>query len=101
MMPMRKDILNNLNRVFEQGWVGDVFLTSVRQLDVNEYTTIPLVKGYDQLGRTYLSAWYDIVVSENWGPTKGQQISRNYITKLLTDEYNKKSQEVLGDEYPR
>jgi ABC-type glycerol-3-phosphate transport system substrate-binding protein len=101
MMPMRKDILNNLNRTFEQGWVGDVFLTSVRQLDINEYTTIPLVKGYDQLGRTYIAAWYDMVADGNWGPEKNGKVSRAHIAKLLTEQYNQKSREVLGDEYPK
>ena len=46
MIPVRKDILNKLPEVFDQGWVGDIFKTAVTQVQTNGLTTVPLVAAY-------------------------------------------------------
>ena len=62
MIPVRKDILNNLPAVFDQGWVGEMFKVSVDQVNLNGLTTVPLVKQYNQVAQLYVQAWYKLCV---------------------------------------
>ncbi|MDY6838079.1 MAG: ABC transporter substrate-binding protein [Thermodesulfobacteriota bacterium] len=99
MMPIRKDILTNLQEAFPSGWMAHVFNVSMRQLEVNGNTTIPLLLEYPEIGRVYLNAWYDIVVAEDYG--KRGKVDRDYIRKKLDRVYAPQVKEVLGNRYPK
>ncbi|MBD3419380.1 MAG: extracellular solute-binding protein [Chitinivibrionales bacterium] len=62
MIPVRKDLLANVPEVFEQGWVGDIYRTSVEQLKINELTTVPLVENYADVARRYVDAWQKLCI---------------------------------------
>ncbi len=98
MMPVRSDILANLKQAFPKGWMADVFDISTRQIRLTANTTLPLLPEYSNVGKIYLSAWYDIVVKEGYG--RGKKIDRDYIKKRLKNTYVPKVKEVLGDKYP-
>ncbi|MFP4522746.1 MAG: ABC transporter substrate-binding protein [Fibrobacterota bacterium] len=97
MLPVRKDILNNLTETFSMGWVGDVFKVSRAQILENKYTTIPLRKEYAEISKNYINAWYDICVGRNYGI--GGKIDNDYISGRL-GKYVDKQREILGDKYP-
>ncbi|MBW2600643.1 MAG: extracellular solute-binding protein [Deltaproteobacteria bacterium] len=92
MMPIRKDILANLEKVFPEGWMGEVFDVSVKQLGLNGKKTVPLLPEYSKVGKIYLDAWYDIVVGDNYGP--GGKIDRDYIKQRLQTVYLPKIKEI-------
>ncbi len=98
MMPIRKDILADLQKAFPRGWMADVFKVSLRQIRLNGNTTVPLLAEYSDVGKIYLTAWYDIVVSEDYG--KGEKVDRNDIRRRLEETYVPKVKAVLGGKYP-
>jgi maltose-binding protein MalE len=98
MMPIRNDILANVEKVFPHGWMSDLFDISMKQISLNGDNTVPLVPEYSDVGKIYLHAWYDIVVEENYG--KGGKVDRDYIKKRLERIYVPRVKEVLGDKYP-
>jgi ABC-type glycerol-3-phosphate transport system substrate-binding protein len=98
MMPIRTDILADVQKVFPKDWMADVFATSIKQLQLNGDTTGPLLREYSDIGKIYLDAWYDIVVGKNYG--RGGKIDRGYIRERLKGTYIPQMKEVLGKQYP-
>jgi hypothetical protein len=98
MMPIRKDIVADVQKVFPKDWMADVFATSIKQLQLNGDTTGPLLREYTDVGKIYLDAWYDIVVGKNYG--RGGKIDRGYIRERLNSTYVPQMKEVLGKQYP-
>jgi ABC-type glycerol-3-phosphate transport system substrate-binding protein len=98
MVPVRKDILNNLPQVFEQGWVGDIFKTSVDQIGANELTTVPLVKSYAEVSQNLIDAWYGLCVE--YKEPKGEIMNFATMKMRLASDFAEKQKTVLGDEYP-
>jgi hypothetical protein len=97
-MPVRKDILDNLGEAFPEGWMGEVFATSINQLKLNGENTVPLIAEYSDMGKNYLAAWYDIIVDENYG--EAGQVDRGYIKKVLDEKYVPEQKGILGAGYP-
>ncbi len=97
MLPVRKDILNNLLDVFEVGWVGDVFRISLYQIEKNQYMTIPLVKEYDDIAKNYIAAWQELCVNRNFG--KNDEVQRGILSSNL-QKFVDKQREILGKGYP-
>ncbi|MBN1576646.1 MAG: carbohydrate ABC transporter substrate-binding protein, partial [Chitinispirillaceae bacterium] len=62
MIPVRKDILNKLPEVFDQGWVGGIFKTAVAQVQQNGLTTVPLVAAYSEMSQNLIDAWYALCI---------------------------------------
>jgi len=98
MMPVRKDILDNIGEAFPEGWMGEVFATSISQLELNGENTVPLIAEYSNVGINYLDAWYDIVVDENYG--EAEKVDRDYIKKVLDETYVPEQKSILGEGYP-
>ncbi len=98
MVPVRQDILSDLSLMFGQGWISKVFQTSFTQLVENKYTTIPLIQEYDQIGKNYIEAWYDICVNKNFG--KDGNVSRQHINQVLNAKYVKTAKAILKNNYP-
>jgi len=99
MMPVRKDILNNLNGVFDWGWVGDIFKKSAEQIMINQLTTIPLSPYYSDIGRNYIDAWYAICVPG--GELKGPITDPSKLRKAIGGRFLDKQRKILGGNYPQ
>jgi hypothetical protein len=98
MVPVRKDIINNLPEVFDQGWVGEIFKTSIQQIGINELTTVPLVKGYAELSQNLIDAWYGLCVE--FKETEDEQMNFSTMKMRLASDYLEKQKKVLGEDYP-
>jgi ABC-type glycerol-3-phosphate transport system substrate-binding protein len=99
MVPVRKDILNKLPQVFDQGWVGDLFRISVDQIALNELTTVPLVKTYAELSQNFIDAWYGLCVE--YKEADGEPMNFSTMKMRLASDYLDKQKEVLGGDYPQ
>ncbi len=98
MLPVRKDILQNLQQVFDQGWVGDIFKVAVEQIAANDLTTVPLVKSYTDVGQTYIDAWLGLCVDPKL--PSGQSMNFSTMKTKLTSDYLGKYKEKIGTDYP-
>lgn len=84
MMPIRKDIVNNLKGTFKEAWMQEVFNTANRQVQAS-VQPVPQVTEWPAVGQLYLDAWYDIVVDGN----------NKDIQKTLDEKYAPKAKEAL------
>jgi ABC-type glycerol-3-phosphate transport system substrate-binding protein len=84
-LPVRKDILNNIDETFTLGWVGDIFRVSLNQVGINDLTTIPLVPQYGEMCKVYLDAWYEIAIGKKG--VENNKVSNSLILNLLGKEY--------------
>ena len=102
MLPVRKDILNNLSLAFNEGWVGDIFKTSVDQItlqfDQNKVVTVPLVKEYPRVAQNYVDAWYKHCVE--YDEAKEGVISSAKMKDAVTKDFASKEKGILGSDYP-
>jgi ABC-type glycerol-3-phosphate transport system substrate-binding protein len=99
MIPVRKDILLNLPNVFDEGWVGDIFKTSVDQVNTNQLTTVPLVKGYPLVAQNLIDAWYKLCVG--YDEKKDGKIDAEIMKQNLVKDFGPKEKEILGADYPK
>ncbi len=97
MMPVRKDILNNINGVFNQGWVGEIFSKSTEQIKINELTTIPLTPFYSDIGRNLIDIWYSICVPD--GEMNGPITDPVLLEKAISGKYLDIQKRILGKEF--
>jgi len=98
MIPVRKDILNKLPQVFDQGWVGDIFKVSVAQVQTNGLTTVPLVAGYSEMSQNLIEAWNELCVKAK--DTEDEKMNFATIKMRLASDYLEKQKKILGDEFP-
>ena len=100
MIPVRKDLLNNLGNVFQEGWVGDIYRVSIeqisQQLDDSIITIVPLDKEYPKISNNYIEAWYDIAIDG----AKEDSIGLAVINTKLNDKYIPEEKKILGKNYP-
>jgi ABC-type glycerol-3-phosphate transport system substrate-binding protein len=99
MIPVRKDIINNISETFDLGWVGDIFRVSIQQVDVNGFTTVPLLKEYSEIQKNYVEAWYEMCV-DKFSKSPNQPVNRTSIQKGLNDKYAAMQKQILKDKYP-
>jgi len=99
MIPVRKDILLNLPEVFPEGWVGDIFKTSVDQVAVNALTTVPLVKEYPQVEQNLIDIWYSLCVEYN--QKKSGVMTISLMKEKLEKEFLPKEKQILGNNFPK
>lgn len=71
MIPVRKDIINDITKVFPEQWMKEVYETSFRQLMINGTTVLPDSPYFDKISNLYLDMWYDIVANKNWSSGSG------------------------------
>ncbi len=99
MIPVRKDILLNLPEVFDEGWVGDIFKTSVEQVKINELTTVPLVKAYPEVAKNIIDAWYKLCVE--YDAKKDGVMNGPAMKQKLEKDFLPAQKQALGAEYPK
>ncbi len=99
MLPVRKDILNNLPETFDEGWVGEIFKVSVDQIKLNELTTVPLVEQYSLVGKNIVEAWYKLCVE--YDEAKQGAMSLERMQKKLASDFVEQQKEILGVDYPQ
>jgi ABC-type glycerol-3-phosphate transport system substrate-binding protein len=103
MIPVRKDLLLNLPSVFDEGWVGEIFKTSVDQINLNmagnQLTTVPLVKGYPLVAQNIVDAWEKLCVG--YDEKKDGKINAAVMKEKLDRDFGPKEKTILGDEYPK
>lgn len=64
MMPIRNDIVDNLEVTFQEEWMQEVFDVANRQVEAG-VQKIPQVNVWPEYVQLYLDAWYDIVIHKN------------------------------------
>jgi len=99
MIPVRKDILLNLPEVFDEGWVGDIFKTSVDQVNDNQLTTVPLVKGYPQVAQNLIEGWYKLCVG--FDEKKDGKMDSETMKQKLQKDFLQKQKDILGADFPK
>jgi ABC-type glycerol-3-phosphate transport system substrate-binding protein len=95
MIPVRKDILDDMSMLFGGGWISEVYAVSFKQLMHNKYTVLPSHPRFDAVRNAYLDAWFDIVAEKNWSDG-GEAPSREYIARLLTEQYGAAVQRLIA-----
>jgi ABC-type glycerol-3-phosphate transport system substrate-binding protein len=102
MIPVRKDILNNLPELFDEGWVGDIFQVSVEQiklqLDNEKLVTAPLVKEYSEVARNYIDAWYTLCVE--YESEQDGDMDLSTMKMRLASDFLEKQRQILAGSYP-
>lgn len=99
MIPVRKDILLNLPEVFDEGWVGDIFKTSVDQVKLNELTTVPLIKEYPDVAKNLINAWYALCVE--YDQKKEGKMDLAVMKQRLVKDFLPGQKQALGADYPK
>ncbi|MFW5775332.1 MAG: extracellular solute-binding protein [Chitinivibrionales bacterium] len=82
MIPVRKDILSDMSLLFGGTWISQIYSVSFKQLMHNNRNTVPAHTGIDQIIDTYLDAWFQIVVEQDWS-SDGKVPDRNYVKSIL------------------
>lgn len=82
MMPVRKDIYEDMAGAFTEPWMGGVFDTAVTQFDAG-VVRAPEVATWDDIGQNYRNAWYDICTGGNYAADPSQGPDRDYIIEAL------------------
>jgi ABC-type glycerol-3-phosphate transport system substrate-binding protein len=99
MIPVRKDILLNLPEVFDEGWVGEIFKTSVEQVKLNELTTVPLIKEYPAVAKNMIDAWYKLCVE--YEQKKEGKMDNAVMKQRLAKDFLPAQKQDLGADYPK
>lgn len=81
MMPIRNDIINDLEGTFKEEWMQEVFDVANRQVEAG-VQKIPQVKVWPEYVQLYLDAWYDIVINNVYGVEDGLEHYKLEADKL-------------------
>lgn len=91
MMPVRKDIYEDLAKAFPEPWMQGVFDTAKRQFE-QKVVRAPMVPTWSDIAQNYRNAWYDICTGKNYAPDPANGPDRDFIVKRLKQyiDINKK-----------
>lgn len=92
MMPVRKDILKDLNQAFTEEWMRQLFKVSYRQLALNRPESLFVLPNYGDFGKNYLDAWYYIVVDGNYGQ-KGK-VEMDFIKSQIRQRFLRRQEQI-------
>jgi ABC-type glycerol-3-phosphate transport system substrate-binding protein len=87
MFPIRRDVLDDLGKAFDQEWKQTIFQATKLQFQSGA-KELPRLSQWAQMGKNYLDAWYDISVEK-------KQIKLKEISGSLKD-YAQKNQAILS-----
>ncbi|MGM0443287.1 MAG: extracellular solute-binding protein [Fibrobacterota bacterium] len=99
MIPVRDDILFKIKDVYEMGWVGDIYKTSIRQLQQqvdSSITIVPRVKEYPDLAYNYIDAWYSFIDGKHSDVTN----TAAAVDSVLSSVFVPRAKDILGEGYP-
>ncbi len=86
MIPVRKDVLSDMQMLFGGQWISEIYNVSFKQLMHNKFTIVPSHPLFSEISNVYLDAWFDIVVRQNW--SKDMVVpNRDYLKQYITDIY--------------
>lgn len=94
MMPIRKDIYDDMARAFPEEWKQNVFKTALAQFKAGVIRA-PMVPTSAAIAQNYRKAWYDICTGKNYAPSPDMVPDRNYIIEAL-QPYIKTNKELAG-----
>lgn len=80
--------------MFTEGWVGEIFSTSVDQLKINELTTVPLVEQYSLIALNLVEAWYKLCVE--YDAEKNGEMDFERMRTALVNDFLPEHQEMLA-----
>jgi len=83
MMPVRKDIMENIDGTFSEQWIREVFDVAQAQLAA-DVKPMPTNANWPEIGNLYLEAWYDIAVDKSTSDVQG-----------ILDDYAKQAADIL------
>ncbi|MEE8449259.1 MAG: hypothetical protein V3S39_06470 [Thermodesulfobacteriota bacterium] len=92
MMPVRKDILKDVNQAFPEEWMRRLFNISYRQLALNGPESLFVLPNFGDFGKNYLDAWYYIVVEGNYG--KKGKVERDFIKDQIRQRFLKRQKQI-------
>jgi len=102
MIPVRKDLLNNLPQVFDEGWVGEIFKVSTEQIKTQlqdeKVITVPRIKQYAQMGQNYVDAWYKLCVE--YKESEEEPMNFSMMKTRVASDFQETQQKILGSDYP-
>jgi ABC-type glycerol-3-phosphate transport system substrate-binding protein len=94
MIPVRKDVLGDMNMLFGGGWISRIYEVSFKQLMLNGTTTLPANPDLGKIGGVYIDAWYDIVAAKNRSPDNIFP-QRDHVRDLLKSTYAPRAANIL------
>jgi len=87
MFPVRKDILDNIQKAFDSEWKQKIFEVTRAQFEQGTEST-PDVSPWPQIQKNYLDAWYDLAVNQH-------SVNREMITQGI-EKYARLNQSILS-----
>jgi len=87
MFPVRKDILDNIQKAFDSKWKQKIFEVTRAQFEQGTEST-PDVSPWPQIQKNYLDAWYDLAVNQH-------SVNREMITQGI-EKYARLNQSILS-----
>lgn len=94
MIPVRKDVLGDMQMLFGGQWISSIYDVSFKQLMHNKFTIVPNHPHFNEISNIYLDAWFDIVVDENW--SFGKMIpDRKYIKMHIEGVYRDRVEKLM------
>ncbi|MFP4418363.1 MAG: ABC transporter substrate-binding protein [Chitinivibrionales bacterium] len=82
MIPVRKDILSDMNLLFGGTWISKIYSVSFQQLMHNKKTTVPAYPDLAKVIGSYLDAWHTIIVQGQWA-SQGAIPDRQHIESVM------------------
>jgi hypothetical protein len=86
MIPVRKDVLSDMQMLFGGEWISEIYNVSFKQLMYNNKIIVPSHPRFNEIGHIYLDAWFDIIVGKNWSDTKSIP-DRTFIESYIGKKY--------------
>ncbi len=86
MIPVRKDVRNEMDSLFEAKWMKEIYDISYEQMVYNKSTVVPQHSRFHEISKIYLDAWSYIIVNRNWSEDRNMP-NRTYIQKVIEIKY--------------
>jgi len=86
MLPVRKDVRNEMDSLFDAQWMKEIYDISYEQVVYNKSTVLPRHHRFHEIGKIYLDAWSYIIINRNWSEDK-EMPSRSYLQKVIEIKY--------------
>lgn len=96
IIPVRKEIVNEMSSLFKEQWIKDIFETAFAQILFNGTANAGISAHYDKIGNLYVELWNDIIGRHNWAENNGEVPDRNYIKKIIETKYVQRAAKIVS-----